>query len=185
MRSPLIAFSLVAAAVSPTLATVHSNSPKFGRSVAHPRLTQVSNASPGPLRFKRSGVNGLGVDPTNVAGNVLDEILPQGAPAPQSNSDPETQKGSVDEDPVASDDPTANNPTAAVPGSDMDADAGTIPSSPLGDGHAPPLEPVSPANPYGNDHSGAAPGNNDAVSGGHVPNRAEIGKMFGPEGGAW
>ena len=202
MRSPLIAFSLVAAAVSPSLAAAHSNSPKFGRSVAHPRVNEVDSASPGPLRFKRSGVNGLGLNKLTGSGNPLDEILPQGAP---SANPPDADAGSHDdsgsEDPFASEglpvDPTAANPTAAVPAAVPDP--GTIPSG-LPNVPAPPVEPVSPANPYGNGQPGAS-NNNDVVSSEHVPNSksptpmlghtsnastgAELEKMFVPKSGAW
>lgn len=174
MRSPLIAFSLVAAAVSPSLAAAHSNSPKFGRSVAHPHVAEVDNASPGALRFKRSGVNGLGLNKLTGSGNPLDELLPQGAPVPSPpnpNSDAGTHKDSGSEDPFASAglpvDPTANNPTSAVPAGVPNP--GTVPSSELGNVPAPPIEPATPANPYGNGQQGAT-SNNDMVSSEHVPN---------------
>ncbi|KAI0728661.1 hypothetical protein C8Q72DRAFT_795187 [Fomitopsis betulina] len=185
MRSPLIAFSLVAAAVSPTLASVHSNSPNFGRSIAHSRVTEVDNASAGPMRFKRSGLTGLGLNKFASGGNPLDEVLPQDASAastPSLNSDAATHSG--DPDPFSSENlHTVNNAAAAVPS----VAAATTPSNALGSVPASAVEPVAPANPYSGSQVAAATDNNAVVpaGGGYVPNRAELEKTFGPGGAAW
>lgn len=173
MRSPLIAFSLVAAAVSPSLAAAHPSSPKLGRSVAHPHVTEGDNGSPGPLRFKRSGVNGLGLNKLIGSGNPIDTILPQGAPSP-SPPNTGTQPGS--DNPLASEDlpgvPDTSNPAAVIPAS-VPSPAAAVPSSALGNvpatpaTPATPAEPASPANPYENGQPGAS---NDMVSSEHVPN---------------
>ncbi|KZT74795.1 hypothetical protein DAEQUDRAFT_771535 [Daedalea quercina L-15889] len=182
MRSPLIAFSLVAAAVSPSLAA-HSNSPKFGRSVTHPRVTEVDNSSPGSLHLKRAG---LGLDKLT-GGNPIDAILPQGADA--SNSKPGASKANANSnDYLAGADTSlpfspSNNPaSAALPPSVPDPAA--IPSSELGNVPVTPAEPAPPANPYGNGQQNAGPATNDGPSGRHAPSRAEIEHMVG-SGGAW
>ena len=171
MRSPLIAFSLVAAAVSPSLAAAHSSSPKLGRSVAHPRVTEGDNASPGPLRFKRSGVNGLGLNKLIDSKNPIDMVLPNGASSPpntgtQPGSDSPLASGNLPSVPDTSD-PAADipasvpSPEAAIPSSAL----GTVPATPATP--SPPATPMEPANPNGNGQSGAS---NDMVSSEHVPN---------------
>lgn len=159
MRSPLITFSLVAAAVSPSLAAAHSNSPKFGRSITHPRVTEVENASPGSLNFKRSGMNGLGLDKLT-AGNPIDELLPQGAAASSSKPAPSKADGDTPSLPFDPSDPAS---AANIP------DPETIPSAGLANVPSAPVEPAQPASPYSGGQQNAPASNDDGVPGRHVP----------------
>ncbi|KAH9937513.1 uncharacterized protein B0H18DRAFT_1113337 [Fomitopsis serialis] len=192
MRSPLIAFSLVAAAVSPSLAASHPNSPKFGRSVTHPRVTEVQSPGGESLQFKRSGMNGLGLDKltgsganpvnklTGSAANPIDMVLPQGAaaaPAPKPGAS-KADAGNTDPFDLPFD-PTNNPPTIPDPETVAPGALGNVPVSPA--------EPAQPGNPYGSGqgNGNAAPdGDNNGTPGRHTPNREEIEQMFG-SGGAW
>ncbi|KAH9835726.1 uncharacterized protein C8Q71DRAFT_763180 [Rhodofomes roseus] len=183
MRSPLLAFSLVAAAVSPSLAASHPNSPKFGRSVTHPRVTEVQNPGAESLHLKRSGLNGLGLNKLEGSGaNPVDMILPQGAAAapPSKAGASKADAGSNDNfDPFAG----GEDPNLPVDPSDV-PDPSTIPASELDNvpvTPATPAEPAQPANPNGNGQQDPA---SDGSRGRHAPNRAEIEKMFG-SGGEW
>ncbi|KAI0639224.1 hypothetical protein C8Q77DRAFT_46980 [Trametes polyzona] len=132
MRSPLIAFSVFAAAVSPTLVSAAPQSPKLGNEgITHPRNTEVKfpqrfafpRADPlsDPLGFLSGGAGGLSgglplggtsTPPQSNAG------YKPGQPLPGANSQQTAQPTDEPTDPAAAEDVdpilASNTPTDAA-----------------------------------------------------------------------
>ncbi|PCH33479.1 hypothetical protein WOLCODRAFT_160096 [Wolfiporia cocos MD-104 SS10] len=141
MRSPIIAFSIMAATVSPSLVLARPNSPA-PNGISHPRITEVeTNGASNPLQLERRFGNALGIMP----GNNLDALNPgtllsSAQPASQDNSG---SSAAAKTDAVQSDLPTVEK--------DVQSPKSAVANS------AAPIAPAEPASPY-------AGGNVDATS---------------------
>lgn len=151
MRSPVIAFSILAAAVSPTLVSAGFN----GNAVTHPRVTEVeTKGSSNPLQvFKRQlnaeqlnrlqrGPNSFN-DPGNPINALLDPLkdLP-GTPVGDTNQKNNAGASSNDATTTIADDPLQDSDMST---SKLSKDVGNTAAT---TGGGAPVEPVAPATPY-------------------------------------
>ncbi|KAL6304257.1 hypothetical protein BKA93DRAFT_825986 [Sparassis latifolia] len=147
MRSPIIAFSIMAATVSPTLVSAMPTSPNMNTAVTHPRITEVQQgANALPLRRQLpAGLPGPGSVPGGVPGlGLLADPPTPPQPGPPSNAKSATNLDTTDITPYTED------------------AGGSIPTDPVSDA-AVPSDPVSNAETVSN--ASAIPSNAQDVPG--------------------
>jgi len=142
MRSPIIAFSIMAAAtVSPSLVSAAPNT-SGGNAITHPRVTEVeTKGSSNPFQLRRQLPNEL--KGLSGGGDPLSALL---------HESPEADPGATSSQPTTNplgDTPAQDLPAVAQP---VDSTAGTVENTAgTADGavqNAAPVEPVAPATPY-------------------------------------